>query len=99
MGDFDGPRADRADTGINERKFGEGRIPRTRLSDRVYEPLIRASGNGDAVTLLTDMCAHAKAGLDFEMKHGRWSLLKHEHPATAELKKHGFYQNLPFEAA
>ena len=99
MGDFDGPRADRADIGINERSLERGAFPELGFQIEFYEPLIRASGNGDAVALLTDMCAQAKAGLDFEMKHGRSSLRKHEHPATAELKKHGFCQNLPFEAA
>ncbi|MFS2154421.1 hypothetical protein [Rhizobium sp. Rhizsp42] len=76
-----------------------GAFPELSFQIDFYGALIRANGCDDAVVRLIEICDQAQVGFDFEKEHGQWSLMKHDHPATVELRKHGFYKDLSSEAA
>lgn len=69
--------------------------PELKFQIEFYGPLFYASCDITLIRKFELICLQAKNGFEFEEKHGRWSLLKLDHPVTIELKKMGFYKRLP----
>ncbi len=68
--------------------------PELKFQIEFYGPLVYKSSDLTLIKRFETICQRAKNGFDFEEIHGRWSLLKLDHPVTIELKKMGFYKRL-----
>jgi hypothetical protein len=64
-----------------------------------YRQHVTASAEIGTIEKFEQICALAQPGIDHEEKHGRWSLLDRDHPATRSLRTQGFYKDLFPEAA
>lgn len=82
-----------------DRTLERGAYPELRFLIDFYHPHVIVSENANLVDRFRQICAKAQAGFDYESEHGRWSLLKHDHPGTVELRERGYYERLISEPA
>jgi hypothetical protein len=71
-----------------------GAFPELGFQLDFYGPIALESGNATVIDTFDELKRQADAGLEHEKVHGRWSLLKHDHPVTMKLKARGYYKDL-----
>ncbi|MBC7281837.1 hypothetical protein [Hoeflea sp.] len=71
-----------------------GAFPELGFQLDFYRPIALKSGDAGVVDTFDRYKRQADAGLEHERVHGRWSLLKHDHPVTLRLKARGYYSDL-----
>lgn len=64
--------------------------PELAVHIRLYEATILEHGDEAIKGAYKAIKARIEAGFEYEKIHGKWSLLKRDHPYTIELEKYGF---------
>jgi len=71
-----------------------GAFPELGFQLDFYGAYALESGDVTIIDTFDRFKRQADAGLEHERVHGRWSLLKHDHPVTLRLKARGYYSEL-----
>ena len=71
-----------------------GAFPELGFQLDFYRPIALESGDASVIDAFDELKLQADAGLEHERVHGRWSLLKHDHPVTMRLKARGYYKDV-----
>lgn len=69
---------------------GRGAYPELAVHIRLYEAAILEHPDEAIKEAYKAIKARLEAGFEYEKIHGKWSLLKRDHPYTIELEKYGF---------
>lgn len=64
-----------------------GAYPQVAVHIELYETAILDEGEGEVKTAYLAIEARVAAGFEYERKHGKWSLLKQDHPLTVKLRQ------------
>ncbi len=67
-----------------------GAYPELAVHIGLYEAAILEHGDEPIKAAYKAIKARIETGFEHEKTHGKWSLLKRDHPYTVELEKYGF---------
>lgn len=67
-----------------------GAYPELAVHIQLYEATILGHGDEAIKEAYKAIKARIEAGFEYEKAHGKWSLLKRDHPYAVELEKYGF---------
>ncbi|RDL48442.1 hypothetical protein BLJAPNOD_04718 [Ensifer sp. M14] len=76
-----------------------GAYPQLAVHIELYEKLILEEGNDELKAAYLALKARIAAGFEYERKHGKWSLLKSDHPLTLKLRQVNSREYLRYQAA